>query len=207
MKRKGITFILTLVLLIGLISGCGTSNKPNNNNNATPPPATNNGGSDSGTVEPNEPTEPNTPQEPSDNENDTNAGTPPSDASEAGRIVDAMLQQVEQPVFMELTSDQVQDMYYVDPALLDDFSIRIPMMNVKSNEIALLKAKSTDHITAIKEGLDKRALDAQRQFEQYLPDQYENAKNYRIVTEGSYVLFIISESADALEQAFHSLVK
>ena len=116
----------------------------------------------------------------------------------ANEMVDEMLTKIEQPMMMELTGEQVQEIYNIDPEKLEDYAIRIPMMNVKSNEIAILKVKDAADVPAVEEAVKERAATVQQQFETYLPDQYENAKNYKIVTKGNYVLFVISDQADEL---------
>ena len=116
----------------------------------------------------------------------------------ANEMVDEMLTQVEQPAMMELTTDQVKEIYNIDPEMLEEYAIRIPMMNVKTNEIAILKVKNEADVPKVEEALKQRAENVQKQFETYLPDQYENAKNYQLVTKGNYVLFVISEQADEL---------
>lgn len=120
----------------------------------------------------------------------------------AKEMVDEMLKQIEQPIIAEMESDMIKDSYYIDPELLEEFAIRYSMISIKSNEVAILKVKDAKNIDTVKEGIKKRAEDIQKQFEWYLPDQYENAQNYRIVTNGNYILFVISESADDLEKAF-----
>lgn len=52
-----------------------------------------------------------------------------------------MLSKVEQPSLMELDAATVEQLYHLNPELLEDYSIRMPMMNVKTNEIAVLKVK------------------------------------------------------------------
>lgn len=116
----------------------------------------------------------------------------------ANEMVNEMLAKVEQPMFMEVTADQVKEIYNIDPEKLEDYAIRIPMMNVKTNEIAILKVKDAADVSVVEEAVKQRAENVQKQFETYLPDQYENAKNYKIVTKGNYVLFVISDQADAL---------
>lgn len=122
----------------------------------------------------------------------------------ASDMIDGMLEEVEQPSLMTMDSDMMKDAYAIDSSLLEEYSIRFPMMNIKATEIAIFKVKKEKDIDAVKEGIEKRAGTIQKQFETYLPDQYENAKNYKVVTNGNYVLFIISESADDLEKAFNS---
>lgn len=112
------------------------------------------------------------------------------------QMVDAMLAKIEQPALMEMKDDMVKTMYYLDPALLEEYTIMSPLMNVKTNEVAVFKVKNATDVAAVEEGIKKRAADVQKQFETYLPDQYENAKNYKLVTKGNYVFFVISDVAD-----------
>lgn len=123
----------------------------------------------------------------------------------AKEMVDQMLAKVEQPAFMEVEENQLADLYHLAPSLLEDYSIRMPMMNIKSNEIAVLKVKDAKDIPTVEEAVKERAADVQKSFEQYLPDQYENAKNYKLVTKGNYILFVISDVADQLVTEFDNL--
>lgn len=123
----------------------------------------------------------------------------------AKEMVDEMLAKVEQPSLMEVEEDMVSQLYHLAPSLLEDYSIRMPMMNVKSNEIAILKVKDTKDLPTVETAVKERAADIQKQFEQYLPDQYENAQNYKLVKKGNYILFVISESADQLVTEFDTL--
>ncbi|WP_139993056.1 DUF4358 domain-containing protein [Paenibacillus paridis] len=119
-------------------------------------------------------------------------------------MVDGMLAKIEQPALIEMTGDMVKQMYYFDPALLEEYTIMSPMMNVKTNEVAIFKVKDAKDIAAVEAGIKKRAEDIQKTFETYLQDQYENAKNYKLVTKGNYVFFVISESADQFVTEFDS---
>ncbi|RKP48843.1 DUF4358 domain-containing protein [Cohnella endophytica] len=117
-------------------------------------------------------------------------------------MADQILKQIEQPMLMELEDEMIQKLYHLDPALLEQHTIRVPLMNVKTNEIAILKAKDAKDIPVIETAIKQRAADVQKQFETYLPDQYENAKNYKLVVKGNYVLFVISERADDIVKAY-----
>ncbi|MHA0857437.1 DUF4358 domain-containing protein [Paenibacillus sp. CMAA1364] len=117
-------------------------------------------------------------------------------------MVDTVLAQIEQPSLMEMPEDMVLQFYHLDTVLLEQYTIMMPMMNVKTNEIAVLKVKDAKDIEAVETAVKQRATDVQKQFETYLPDQYENAKNYKMITKGNYVIFIISENAAEIETAF-----
>lgn len=119
-------------------------------------------------------------------------------------MVDKMITEIKQPALMELDTDAVKQQYHFDPALLEEYTARVPMMNVKTNEISVFKVKDAKDIPTIETAIKQRAADVQKQFETYLPDQYENAKNYKLVTKGNYLLFVISEKADELVKSFDS---
>ncbi|MBB6671538.1 DUF4358 domain-containing protein [Cohnella nanjingensis] len=122
----------------------------------------------------------------------------------AKQMADEMAKQVEQPKLVDLEGDMVKKMYHLDPALLEDYAIRTPLMNVKTNEIAILKVKDAANVPTVEAAVKQRASDVQKQFETYHRDQYENAKNYKLVTKDNYVLFLISENPDALLKAYDS---
>ncbi|RIX60651.1 DUF4358 domain-containing protein [Paenibacillus nanensis] len=141
---------------------------------------------------------------------DSGAANDEGAAAEEGStqaIADAILAKFEQPSQMKLEGDMVKDMYHLDPALLEDYTIMTPLMNIKTNELAVLKVKDAKDLEAVQEGVKQRAADVQKVFETYLQDQYENAKNYKLVVKGSYVLFVISENADDMAAEFEALVK
>lgn len=123
----------------------------------------------------------------------------------AKEMTDSVTAKFEQPALMELPAENVGTLYHLDSALLEDYSILIPMMNIKTNEIAVLKVKDIKDVPDVETAVKQRATDVQKQFETYLPDQYENAKNYKMITKGKYVIFVISDIADDLVQAFENL--
>lgn len=136
----------------------------------------------------------------SNNTDDSGGTLEPSLSTE--EMVDEMLKVGEQPALMALDAEEVEDFYGLDVEKLEEYSVHIPMMNVKTNEIAIIKVKDEKDVEEIENAVKQRAEDVQKQFEHYLPDQYENAKNYKLNTKGKYVLFIISEDADTLVDVY-----
>ena len=197
MKKSAMNFLLVAALLSGLLSAC-SGNTDNAGGSAPPPSAPASpsaearpGSSPSASPDASESAEPSEKPEP---------GATSSPAT--GDLVAAMLKSVEQPALIDLNADDVRSLYGIDPEILAEFTVKAPLMNVKTNEIAVFKVKKTEDVAAVKKGMEKRAADVRQTFENYLQDQYENAKNYKIVAQGDYVLFLISESADDLEKAF-----
>lgn len=131
--------------------------------------------------------------------------TTTTEASKSAKeMVDQMLTEVEQPSLMELSEEEMKSLYIIAPSMLEDFSVRIPKMNIKTNEIAIFKVKDANDIPDVEAAVKARAENVMKTFEQYLPDQYENAKNYKIVVNGNYVLFVISDRADELIKVYDS---
>lgn len=116
----------------------------------------------------------------------------------AKEMTEQMVTEVEQPKLIELTAEDLKNLYNLDAAKLEDFSVRVPMMGVKTNEIAIFKVKDEKDIAEVLTAIEQRAESVMKTFEQYLQDQYENAKNHKIITKGNYVLFVISDQADEL---------
>ena len=60
---------------------------------------------------------------------------------------------------------------------------------------------------SVKASLEARQDALDQQWSQYLPEQYELVKNYQLVTNGNYVLFVVSEYADEAVSAFNTYTK
>lgn len=225
MKKSAMSFLLITALLGSLLTACsGNADKNNSTPTATSSPIASESVSPSPEsspsaspeaspseqpeASPSESAQPGKTPEPSPSPSEKPKPDKKPEPSEkpkslsSGDIVDFMLEQVEQPASLDMSAEQMEEAYGIDPDILENFAVRAPFVNIKSNELALFKVKKAKDAAAVKKGIEKRAGDIQKSFESYLPDQYENSKNYRVVTQGNYVLFIISESADDLEKAF-----
>ncbi|MFD0589905.1 DUF4358 domain-containing protein [Paenibacillus sp. GCM10027627] len=190
MKKRMLHLLLVVAMGVAL-TACGADPK---NNGATSGQETN--------APSSEPSAKPSPDGDSGGELDQKAGT-------AKEMVESILAKVEQPALMALEDDMVKELYHFDPALLEEYAIMTPLMNVKTNEISILKVKDVKNIETVEKGVKQRATDVQKQFETYLPDQYENAKNFKLVTKGSYILFVIAadSEADKIVAEFEKLVQ
>ncbi|GMK37755.1 hypothetical protein PCCS19_08090 [Paenibacillus sp. CCS19] len=130
---------------------------------------------------------------------DIGTATAPEPSMTVAEMSEDLLKQAEQPPLVDLTEADIKTLYHLDPALLDSYVVKIPLMNVKTNEIAIVKVKDAKDVQTVEDAIKQRAADVQKTFETYLPDQYDNAKNYKLVTKGNYILFAISD-ADAVDK-------
>lgn len=125
--------------------------------------------------------------------------------------VDTMIKDIEKELefgaMMELDSESLMNFYELDEALFEEYSANIPMMNVQTNEYSVFKLNDEADVEKVKEALTTRAETVQKTFETYLEDQYENAKNFYLDSNGKYVIFVIHENVDNVKPIFENYFK
>lgn len=97
-------------------------------------------------------------------------------------------------------------MYGINASDLEEYICMMPLMGVHSTEFFIAEVKD-GKMDTVKAGIAKRQADLDAQWSQYLPDQHELVKNYKLVTNGNYVLFAISEYASDAVTIFNSHTK
>lgn len=97
-------------------------------------------------------------------------------------------------------------MYGINASDLEEYVCMMPLMGVHSTEFFIAEVKD-GKMDTVKAGIAKRQADLDAQWSQYLPDQHELVKNYKLVTNGNYVLFAISEYATDAVTIFNSYTK
>ena len=122
-------------------------------------------------------------------------------------IAEKIQSDVEWPSLIDLDEQGLKDFYGIDASDLEEYDVKMPMMIVKSNEIAVIKVKDAEKVEEVKENVEKRAESIKKTFETYLPDQYENAKNYLLEVKGKYIIFAIHEDVTNVEEVFNSFFK
>ena len=114
----------------------------------------------------------------------------------------SMEENLELPMMMQLGDEDLEFLYGMDAADLESYVARVPMMNVHATEFFLAKVKD-GKMDDVKSALEGRQSNLVQQWSQYLPDQYALVQNYKLVVNGNYVLFCISEDADTVVNAFN----
>lgn len=106
------------------------------------------------------------------------------------------------PALMPLDDDTLQSLYGIDPASLDSYVARMPMMMVHATEFFLAKVKDGEMDT-VKQALVDRQAALDEQWSWYLPEQYDLVKNYQLITNGNYILFCVCEDTDTVVKLFN----
>ena len=107
---------------------------------------------------------------------------------------------------MDGDDEMTSTFYYLNTEDLESYSLKFPMINVKAEETFVAKVKD-GKMDAVKEGIEKRNADLVEQWKMYLPDQLELVEKPQNVVNGNYVLYVVSEHADAIVAAFNELTK
>lgn len=113
---------------------------------------------------------------------------------------------LELPSMTELDDSLLSSLYGIDAADLVSYECYMPLMDVHATEFFVAEVKD-GKMDTVKAGIAKRQADLDTQWSQYLPEQYELVKNYKLVTNGNYVLFAIGEQADQAVSIFNSYTK
>lgn len=225
-RKKWIALALAGVMSLSLLSACGADD-------AEPtPPATQ---APTETVEPTdapeetpdvteepsapavEPTE--EPVEPTEKPESTPEPTPeatpeptpePTPAPAGDVSVSDIWAQIEAsaefPSLMDVSDVILTDIYGMDPADLEEYVAKMPLMNVSATEFFVAKVKDGS-MDAVKAALEARQESLEEQWSNYLPEQLALVQNYKLVTNGSYILFCIAENADQVVEIFNSYTK
>lgn len=122
-------------------------------------------------------------------------------------ITEKITETLEYGAMIELDAETLLQFYELDAELLEAYDANIPMMNVTTQEYSVFKVKDAKDMDTVMAAIEKRATAVQKSFEQYLPDQYENAKNYYAEAKGNYAIFVIHENSDAAKEIFQGFFK
>lgn len=192
MKKNTLSLLVATALLGSLLTAC-SSNTNVETPTATPSPTP----SENVEITPSPEVDPTVPQNPDENKVE----------SSTDKIMNTILEKIEQPGLFDLSSEELEDFYGINSEIVDEFTVKTPAVNLIANEIAVIKVKDDSDIDTVKKSMEQRASEVQKMFENYLPEPYKQAQNYKIITKGKYVLFVISESAEDLVKAFNEIAE
>ena len=190
MKMKKILALsLSAALLLALLCACGDSGTQNSE------PAGDPTDNQTQNVEPTD--------EPTDEPTGEPAGNP-SGTVDLNAMWDEITALGELPMLGDTPEEFLADGYGIDPADLEAYISKTPMMNVQATEFFIAKVKE-GRMDAVKEALLTRQASVASTFEFYLVDQYDLAQAYKLTTKGDYIFFAISEFAEQAEGIFNNM--
>ena len=130
----------------------------------------------------------------------------PAETSKVQAVWEAIATR-ELPFFDDSLDDQIlADFYGIDPADLVEYVWKMPFMNTQATEFFIAQVQP-DKMDTVKTALENRQAALEEQWSQYLPDQLELVKNYKLVTNGDYIMFAVTEYADEVVTEFNTYTK
>ncbi len=111
------------------------------------------------------------------------------------------------PPMDDIDDETLSVLYGIDPAdVLEDYRGALAQLNVHGDEILVLKVKEGKMAEA-EAGIGQRRDDLEATWSRYLPEVYEMVQNARVVKNGSYLLFVVSEKPEKAAAAFDEMTK
>ena len=104
---------------------------------------------------------------------------------------------------MDYDEATFKDMYGTDRSNVKSFAGKLPLMNVKATEIAVVEFNEEVTQAQAEEFFKTRLDSLESTWATYLPDQYELVKNAKIAVKGNIAAMVIAENADAGIEAFN----
>ena len=80
------------------------------------------------------------------------------------------------------------------------------LIGVQASEFFIAKVQS-GKMETVKTAILSRQADLDAQWRQYLPEQYELVKNYKLVENGDYVFFGVAEKVSDAVDVFNQYTK
>ncbi|CDM68682.1 putative secreted protein [Clostridium bornimense] len=125
----------------------------------------------------------------------------------AEEILEKITMNIDEPNQMDIDSDFFTDNYEIDKSILKSYVVRVPIGDKYANECAVFEVKDKKDIEKVEEGIEKRSKILENNWKGYIPEQYDLVKSRKVVTKGKYVLFVISENSDKIEENFEEIIE
>lgn len=118
-----------------------------------------------------------------------------------GAIVDKIQNSKDQifGMMQEITTETMKDTLGLEPSMVEEFFMEVPMMIVQSSTCIIVKPAKGQK-DAVKEKADIYMKELEEQWSTYLPDQYEIVKNRLETTVGDYLVYIATIDNDKVLQ-------
>lgn len=139
----------------------------------------------------------------------TPAPTPTPAPEPEGSAVQAVwdeLSGLELPALADVDDEILSALYGIDSADLTDYICKVSMMNVHATEFFIAQV-AEGKMDTIKAAVESRQASLEETWSWYLPEQYELVQNYKLITNGNYILFAVSVYTDEAAAAFDSHTK
>ncbi len=92
--------------------------------------------------------------------------------------------------------------YGLDAADYEGVMLYVSVNYLEAQELLLVEVKDDEQLLEVEEAIDKRIENRRNDFEGYLPEQVLLLDDAIVTIRGNYIFLVISEDAEAYQQAF-----
>jgi hypothetical protein len=125
------------------------------------------------------------------------------DAARTAQEVSARIEQsVDMSGMQQSDSGRLQMLYGIHPNDVADFVLYTASSNVKAEELAVIKVKTSSDTEHIKELIRQRIESQILKFKEYRPEEYHLIEKHVLKSKDNFVLFAVSKEAEKIEEAF-----
>lgn len=103
--------------------------------------------------------------------------------------------------------NKLSKLYKINLDDVEEFVLYTAPSNMKSDEIAILKVKDSKNVDSIKEKISQRAAAQAESFKDYAPEEYYLIQKNILKSQGNYILFVVSENVDKIQEVFDGFFK
>lgn len=111
------------------------------------------------------------------------------------------------PEMMTLEGDMLLNYLGIDAGDCTKVIAAVCANGLQADEVWLIQAKDQDALNRLLALAQSRQSAKEDETESYLPDQYAIVKEGKLLTEGLYLAYLVSPSAQQMQTAFENAVK
>ena len=118
-------------------------------------------------------------------------------------VEEAVLSGLDLSQMQQADNQMLKRLYGLQPSEFEDCTLYYPTTNMGAEELLLIKLTDKSQQQSVREAIEKRLETQKNSFDGYGIEQYDLLTNHAVVeVQGNYILFVVSEQAEAVRQAF-----
>lgn len=122
-------------------------------------------------------------------------------------IYTQMTENVELPAMIRMTDDYISNYYGADLTTFEEYVFAAAEDALLAENIILVKMKDGESNEAVVKLLENIIKQKKSELENYLPEQFKIVEKSEVVTNGDYIVLIISSQKNALEDQLPAALK
>lgn len=103
--------------------------------------------------------------------------------------------------------EKLQGLYPIEAEKVEDFVLYTSSSNIRADELVIIKVKDANEVDGMLASIQKRIEAQTAKFQDYLPEEYYLIEKHVLKTKGRLILFVVSDGADRIEEAFDKALK